>query len=398
MIKRSCLFTFFVVVLAQIAIAQQNPPEKKVLIDIENLNGGTVSEIFAENEYIPLEDTKESQINRIEKVESTKDRYIIHDDKKPGRIFIFDKQGKFIKKITEIPGKKMLDEGFREMWVDHERKEIIAEAFWYKDGNYNVFFDLDGKYLRMEKQTGNIYFGNKINAGVDNYMYDVKDTAKVKHRVTFYDGDKPLSKYVEADTNIRASGMDHNLMSWSGIDVNNNSVLFVESKDYNIRNVGVNGVKEVYKVLFPLKNSLPLDFWTNSTYVGKRFPIVNGNPDLVFGLQNLYKINNWLFFSAMHWNGGWNRVMYNLSTATALEMRNIQGDATNGYLPVTGLGLVGTDKENVYAVLSSAVVFQAKEEIAGKNPVYSTLMQEYFKTSSRLGNPVLIRLKLKSDF
>lgn len=404
--RENKMFSFFIIlnIIASQAVFSQQIPEKKLLVDIANLNGGTVSEIFLENEYIPLENTKESEVNRVDKVLETKDNYLILDTKKPGKIFIFDKQGKFVRKIKEIPGKKTTADGFRNLWLDEAKNEIISEVFSTIDGLNLIYFDLNGNFLRSKKQPHGdrdlYYINQNIFAGVSSYYQsgDLNKKDRPNFHLSFYKDGKMIKQYFPIDTAILNLDLDDIIYRPSGIDVTDPAFLFVNTASYKVFNVNEKGINAIYNIVLPLKNTLPADFMTNKAHQGKRYQMASANKDLVYGFQNLYKLKNWLFFSANHVNDD-DLIMYNLQTSSAIELRHVQGDASNAYLPVFLFeGLVGVSHQNIYTTLSAAELFQSKTDMSAKNPAYSKLLSDFFAKSSRLSNPVLVRLKLKGDF
>jgi hypothetical protein len=67
-------------------------------IDPSSARGGTVSQLFDEVNFIPLETIKESLFGRIDQLEVT-DKYFVILDDNTNSILIFDKTGKFHAKI-----------------------------------------------------------------------------------------------------------------------------------------------------------------------------------------------------------------------------------------------------------------------------------------------------------
>ena len=103
--------------------------------------GSLVDEV----KLIPLETTDESLIDGIYKILVTDSNIYIHDRYKGGGIVIFDREGKFIERISngQGPGEllRLYDIDF-----DYENNELVAYQH-----SFLLFYSSSGQYLRRER-------------------------------------------------------------------------------------------------------------------------------------------------------------------------------------------------------------------------------------------------------
>ncbi|RZK75654.1 MAG: hypothetical protein EOO92_15845 [Pedobacter sp.] len=124
--------------------------------------------------------------------------------------------------------------------------------------------------------------------------------------------------------------------------------------------------------------------------------------------ENLSSCNN-LFFKTASWS--WtkdrkNALIYNVKNAALTSLTNIEPDSLSQYLPVTDAGYFydflnrgfhNFDGTHFYTSYSSLAMFSFKDLNEGKNRKYSVAIENYFKTSDKKSNPIIVKLKPKKD-
>ena len=102
----------------------------------------TLDQIGKTLKFIPLETTQEAQVGLISCISQTKDRiYVVSAN--PDNVFVFSKEGKFIKKISNCgrgPGEFF---SVRQLYID-EDKNLLVLFDLFKI----MLFDLDGNHIK----------------------------------------------------------------------------------------------------------------------------------------------------------------------------------------------------------------------------------------------------------
>lgn len=142
---------FYLLILAVLASCTSQPKQsiesELPIIDLEKeypIKRMDIHEM-ADVEYIPLETTDRSLISTLAHT-AVSDKYIVIGDVKFFNIFLFDRQGKFIRTIGKRgngPGEYL---AFHAMDVDFDKEEVYI----YSLGNIQKMwvYSLDGKFLR----------------------------------------------------------------------------------------------------------------------------------------------------------------------------------------------------------------------------------------------------------
>ena len=151
-----------------------------------NENSSLSLSAIAENiEAIELEVTDESIIGRIMDVLDTDDYYIIRDTKS---VFLFDKKGKFIRRIGSVgqgPGEYV---NIIDMAVDNNKEKIFISSF----PRNLICYDFNGNFLKETQEARvfrNVTFVNNRLLALSEYVDSVD---KNLHYIILYsiDGEK----------------------------------------------------------------------------------------------------------------------------------------------------------------------------------------------------------------
>ena len=101
--------------------------------------------LVEEVKIIPLETTNESLLDAIYKILVTDSNIYIYDKFKGGGIVVFNKDGKFIKRISNGPGPGELRRLY-DISYDSERNELVAFQH-----SFFLFFGPSGEFIRQER-------------------------------------------------------------------------------------------------------------------------------------------------------------------------------------------------------------------------------------------------------
>ena len=392
---------FLLVFIAGDSAAQV--PVTKLRINPDFARGGSISQYFEEVEFIPLETTKASLFGDIYKLEITSDNFIISDfDTKS--VLIFDKQGKYSAKINAgkiNAGFAGSADGFEcNMTFDPFNNLIVVtppfnfkKSFWFDvKGNFvkSTLFDEGGVRSTACAGTNTILYSKFISP-------DKKDS--IKYRVVAVKDTVVSGKYLQVNANKQSSSGGWSTWNRFGYLYNshNDKVLFPEDKFNKIYEFDTTGLIHEYDIIFP-KDYIYPDSYDSLSETGKAEYMTAHNKTIVH-IRSVYEFKNYLFFEVLNGGGyiSFNRhFMYNLQNGDLISLDHISSDSLSRFLPFHSMfgTIAGTDGKYIYCYVPSVEMFSAKEE--NKHPVkYGPVLDKYFKTESRLSNPVLVRLKLK---
>ncbi|MES2810364.1 MAG: 6-bladed beta-propeller [Bacteroidota bacterium] len=383
-------------------------------IDPGNAMGGNASDFFEEINYIPLETTPESLYGSIAQLEVVDDYFIIRDDGTRA-ILIFKKSGKFHAKIKSASV----------FSVNRWTKQIVVTN---AARNGNAFYDFDGKYIKTvnySKQPKErfFYLSDVFFIGPDKMImynssqgFDTTDVINYKPYsrsnfkfITTKDDTKTVDAvgmpYKKEDVTLEGYSTDGiGPMSYYG-----NDTTFYYSKEFarGIYTVTPNTIKLDYKFMFPLNNSLPADFATNPVYNFKRSEYLQRNREVIFSVNNVYRVGSNLLFEASAQSSNLeDNLIYNLKTGRLIAFKRISTDASSFYLPLympgptayfDFKGITACDGQNIYTSASSLAMFRAYQENEDKNIKYNGVLTDYFKNRNKKDNEVIIQLKLKPN-
>lgn len=379
-------------------------------IDPNNAKGLKVSQVFEEITYIPLETTKESLFGNIDKLAVGKENFIIYDNDTQA-ILIFTKDGKYQAKIAvsnivdeenKTPNTKSRFKKF-DLIENVDSPSIIR----VKSSKYSYEYDLKGKEVRrislIDKNFNDRFeLGNGIHAKVNYY---IKSGAESNYyELALLKEKEVIGKYFPFAKDWEQDGAVYTINHSSLYPkVDSAAAFFVRPGDYSVYGLTNTGLSKNFKFVFPARNSIPRDFYSNPIFKGKRIEYFDTNRDKIYSVGYTYQVGNGLFFKLATRGGlnGNDSFLYNLKTMDLFSINHLQPDNTSSYLPLTDEG-IGTEFANnnfhtfdgkyLYTHFSSLTMFRFKELVKGKKIEYSPVIKKYFKSGDKKGNPVILQL------
>lgn len=294
-----------------------NNDVKELRISPQHAETKELTKLFESISYLPLQLIKGEEIDEISQLEITKNQYIILD-KQQNVIFFFDKQGKFLNKIS--PNDQHINPKYveiRSFSIDQKHDLLffndIGSQYLYK-------FKLDGTFLDvMEKTDFSVDQYVIYNEKVINYYNYSKSTNII---LRDKENKKIISTILKFDTTLFDSEQDvfslNKILHQSSL---NESVLTLPY-DYKSYSIGDNNeLFEAIKFVFPINLSLPNDFLSNIIYKGNRFLFIKNNPSVIYCIKDVYFNKNWITLCLMS-NVSINTYLYNTETMELYKLNN----------------------------------------------------------------------------
>ncbi len=401
--KRFALFYFSILVLTQ-GHSQTTPSLQKIFADPSSAIGGASGQLFDSVEFIPLETNKSSLFGSIWKMEVMDDYFVI-GDQDTRAILVFQKDGKFYSRIDKSVLK---DDPGMNFTVDKANKLIILRLSNSPKTMY--WIDLKGKVVKEQALNDIIYSVGSLGSSmvlISPWTYSEKPPKNdsIDYAIKYLENKTIVKRLLPVPIKpfriVMTTSMPRPNFFYSSGDPN--SIVFVgENYDYTVRVVDRSGIRQSYRLVFPQELSLPADFLTNSAYREKEEQYIKENTKKVISLRNVYLGNNHLCFETMN-SSFFNKdryLYYNLKTGVMLSLERIASDSGSCFLPLLSQqpgSIVGCNGRNLYSAVTSVELFQAFEANKVRHLNYPPVLQNYFSTSTKQSNPVLVKMRFKEN-
>jgi len=372
-----------------------------VRIDADNARGGTATEVFDSIRFIPLETTKESLFGTINQMEVTDSLFIILDINS-NSILLFRRNGKFYTKIFTGGGTKY----FYSFTLDRSANEIIARNN-YTDGL--LVYDLHGKFLRKEVIPSEVMTLFHLPGNTVLYAFYRKRKVESPDHMVFdlgySKGYNQVFKNIlpgdarNDDVQTATPGTTFNFSGEEG------SCMFTRPYEYNIYQLNDTGLLRKYQLIFPLRYSLPLNFFTDVGYSHKRSKYAFSSPgtaSTVLSLDRCYRYGGYLLFSAFTrqlYDGADYTFAYNLHSGSLLSFSRVTGDSSSYYFPIlSGLfeKIDAIYKDTIFSSMPGFRLFAFKNGL-DKQVNYPEGLREYFANGRKGDNCVIMQFRLKPN-
>jgi hypothetical protein len=363
--------------------------------------GNSISDLFNEVLYTPLETTKESLFGRIDQLLVSKNYFFILDYD-TNSIFIFFKNGKFHTKISGgSVNKSESPIGIRSFQIDTLRSEVFFKFGKSKELVYNFdgakIREVDVEEYKFKYQFSpadavySSFFRSKQPELTSNELVWRTDGRVIQRALPYSYNDSILS----ANDIINQSTSSFYPTDKIGI------VAFTRPYDYTIYLLDANSIISTYSLVLPIDISLPTDFRTSRSYYGKRFNyVIREKPKLVHSINSIFIVGTNLFFKLTSSTNDYsNQLMYNFRSSTLYSIYHIDPDHLNYFLPTKSLvqtGILAASEQKIYSSISAIDLFKSYEQMRNKNIQYSQSLNVFFSSGTRMDNPVMITLTLKN--
>jgi hypothetical protein len=219
---------------------------KELSVDVKNQY--PVEDIFEEFYSIPLETVEENLISGIDKIQTVNDKYYILD-KKRHTIYLFDKNGFFIKKIEKRGQGPMEYIDIADFFIVDSYVYILSRI-----GRKIVIYNEDEEFvenLKLDDYYDYFYLDKYKNI----FLYSNYSNGK-RHNIILLNSKGIVLKEFLPFLKNQSFSFSPGPFSQSGDD----SVFVTQQYDYNIYSVNKDSVTAVYRLNFNTEDKIPENF------------------------------------------------------------------------------------------------------------------------------------------
>ncbi|HMR19143.1 MAG TPA: 6-bladed beta-propeller [Sphingobacterium sp.] len=377
---------------AQRLIFDENIPVEKIRVVLEQTQGGTVSEMLTDLEYIPLQTAKGDLIDRITDITILGDRVGVITNYGVGHFYLFALDGTLIKKISKIDGFKHENKNNKTLFSN-----MVAEDGKFVLSNYpfKAWVDTDGNILDTLTEKRNVaeredgqYIHEQLSIRPDStyYYYGTSYHDNRKRQDVLTLNDSVLIHYNPLDTNrTNFSMVSGGFSKWK----NNKAYLSISQKT-QIFVLGTRGIEKVYDIVFPLRNTIGENEILKYKDWQDFYKYIQANQDKVLEVGATMRYGEYLIFKVGRWlKRPW--LVYHPETKAIYGLNNIVPDKSNDYLDFLDQNTLFVEGDYLYSFIYPNQLRQAKNKALDERHTISKATADLEKYN----NPVLVRFKLK---
>ncbi len=379
------ILTSTILVKAQRLIYSSNYPTQKVRVVLEQSQGGTIVESIKNLEYLPLQAGKEDLIDYIVDFKIVEDRIaIVGSPSSGGLLYIYDNNGKLIKKVSKIQDVlKTRDNGlFYKIDKDGGNLKLtgmntVSQYLFTKNGDYvdtiknNFQGGIPAKELNLNANSKFSYTSIFYwNGRKDNNVLSLNDSILIKFN--------PL------DTN-----MTYYTMSDGFTKVNEDLAYLSIAQKNQIYELDSKGVKNIYDFVFPMNNTLAEEDKLKFKNVNDLINYLTDQSSKIIEIGRVVRFKNYLIFSIILGTGP-NWLALDLENKSIYNLSNIIADKSNDYLDFLGPSYLTTDGEYLYSIIYPQDIRSAINKSATEK---HTIRKTYLDLQ-KSNNPVIVKFQL----
>jgi hypothetical protein len=384
--------------------------QEKIYFEPNAASGGRQSDFITCKGVVVFETTSESKFDKYSRIIPTK-KFFVVCDYSAKKMLVFDKKGRFIKKIDS-----KLDFGRLTYNEEKDRLEMVSQNKMYRltnKDNAQILEDYQNpknlKYYRKyfidftdtlnftaHKQKiehadilnplpyiNGMHFVNQVT--VDNNF-----TKKEDYELKIYRGDSLLKEYFIYDKKKDSRYIFDRASVSITASAKADERWVTHPYDYTIYALHKDSLYKVFAFVLPVDRAIPADFFArefqNKT---EKDNYLRQNRKLVkqFYVYNLS--SRYVSFSMQSMMFDMQQFIYDTKSKTFYNYDKIKPDSLTYYLPVCK-NLAFNDGQEVYARIYAEDALKNFEDHKKDNVKYPPLLEDYFKTATAGSNPVLI--------
>lgn len=406
------LFTLILSFLTTYNFAQT----KTIYLDPSSAIGTSVSQLFSEVKYIPLETTKESAIGSISRMIVT-DRLIIILDWPNSAILFFDKSGRFLSKYVDKTNEiqslelnrftnSILIQTVKKRYSFTNKEEFELATGMIAGSKYFGLYECslnnkdtfrfvsipDFKYsaYKIAPLHGNKFLASLVltdESFPDKMDYELKVISHNKIEETFFPYN--LKRYTPYYLQFR------NIAFFNS--ANDSAIYFTRPWHYEIYVFQNNKISAKFKFVFPLSQTLPVEFLDGDLSTENNREVLRKKYQGVVEeiIPVTYEKNHLLFWlSTLQPNNMLDKKLYllEINSNTLLYTRKITADSLSYNLPVNLNWTLYGDASGFYSYISAFDLLRAAKNNTMESSKLPSDLKRFLEKNDSKVNPVIIQV------
>ncbi|MEO7308995.1 MAG: hypothetical protein ABIX01_01245 [Chitinophagaceae bacterium] len=343
---------------------------RKIYFSPKAARGGNQSLFIDSIRIIPLERIPGVEIDGEYVYPIITDKYIIMKIYNSSKIYLFDREGKFLKEIADKKFKNQsagYDKLTNKIIVrSHNKNYTLTERDWLKVSidyanprnkkyykKYEV--DLDDPELKVTKSDVNPYEILDASPFYKDYFYNTnivvsdlfKDT--LDYELKIYKNKQPIRSFFPYDKQKEPRhfyGNGNISISSTGFD---SIKLFTRPYYDTIYKLQGDSIFPIARMVLPQENSLPTSFFSDPFKNKTARENFEANSGWLMKQIHNFSENNRFIFLTISFFGNYGRYAYDKKTQIAYDYKKIKADSTQYNLPILQAGGTQKDKGRYYA-------------------------------------------------
>ncbi len=389
--------------------------QEKIYFEPKFAAGARQSEFIDYKSIIVFETTPESKFDKYSRIIPTK-RYFVVCDYSAKRILVFDKNGRFVKKL-----KNKLDLGRLTYNEENDRLEVVSPNKMFRltpKDNAQIQEDYENPKNRKYFRKYYIDFTDTLNFPVHKQKISSADilnpipyvdgmhivnqitvdhnfSGKEDYELKIYKGDSLLKYYFPyKKKNDSRYIYDGGLVSV--INATKDARWITHPYDYTVYKLQKDSLYKVYDFVLPLDRAVPAEFFTkefqNKT---EKDNYMRQNRKCVKQIY-LYNLSSrYLNFIMQGMSYERQQFIYDTKTKAFYNYEKINPDSLTFYLPICK-NISFNDETLVYSRIFADEALKIFEDHKKENIVYPPLLEAYLKTATADSNPVLVNFTYRN--
>ena len=410
------IIPFLFMFCTSLFLYSQSTAQEKVYFEPKAASGGKQSDFIEYKGITVFETTPESKFDRYSRIIPTS-KYFVVCDYSAKRILIFDKNGRFLKKL-----KNKMDLGRLEYNETEDRLEVVSPNKMYhltpKD-HAQIQEDFDNpknqKYFRKYfidfSDTVNFPVHKQQISGADilnpvqyiNGMHLVNQitvdhnfSEEEDYELKIYRGDSLLKQYFPYKKKTDSRYIYDGGTVYIGSAAGNNTKWVTHPYDYTLYALQKDSLYKVYTIILPAEKAIPQDFFSR-TFQNKteKENYIRQNRKLV---KQFYTWNLSGRYLELLLQGMWydqQQYIYDTQAKAFYDIEKIVPDSLTFYLPLCKTHGFREGALN-FVKIDAVEALKSFEDHKKDNVKYPPLLEAYLNTANAGSNPVLINFTYRN--
>jgi hypothetical protein len=347
---------------------------------------------FERMKIIPLEDTDESLIGKVDNIKVSEDYLFILDRSKARKLLVFDKNGKYLRQIGRFGSGPTEYNGISDFTINEKEKEILVLDVKPRICIYNMD---NGEFIRsilLENRNSRSsriqYFEDKIYLNLVNYEKNA-DSYMLKE-LDYYTGEQ-TGKFVNEALNNKAFKSKFMIEDPYFINKSQNKPVFYRQFMDTVFAIGKQGVSPY--VVLKGKNLITEEIiLENNFFMQEDMFFKFTNTKIIQQIMSFEEYNDFIFLEYLEGGFYWKKLLIDKQQRQVKRLVNLDNDF-----------IFKVHKEDYFVSTIDCITSDGAYEVFDPfgylefidKDVFTTEMENFLRNLPEESNPVILYYELK---